>query len=155
MVTTLAILVEPDAIYIQTAGKLSNFPSSPEIGMTMPLTETITGRVLLSMLSDSELREKYESIEKRYPGTLGQNKARINEAIKSCTETGYCYAFEEWHPNIYAISSPVARTIDGLDVCVSCGIPSYRARKEELIDDLAPRLAMIANELRNLSIFRG
>lgn len=153
-VTSLAIFSGADAIYIQTAGKLSNFPTSPEIGMTMPIADTLTGRALLSMLSDLEFAKKLNEIEKTYPGSFNLHEERINQAIESCDEKGYCVAFEEWHPNMYAISSPVARTVDGLDVCISCGIPSYRARKQEILDDLGPRLAMVADELRNISIFR-
>ncbi|MBT5185436.1 MAG: IclR family transcriptional regulator [Kordiimonadaceae bacterium] len=153
-VTSLAIFSGADAIYIQTAGKLSNFPTSPEIGMTMPIVETLTGRALLSMLSEQEFEAKREEIEKTYPGIFDQQSTCINQAIETCNTKGYCVAFEEWHPNIFAISSPIARTADGLDVCISCGIPSYRARKEDIIDDLAPRLAMVANELRNISVFK-
>lgn len=152
-VTSLAVFSGADAIYVQTAGNLSNFPTSPEIGMTMPIAETLTGRALLSMLSDLELEEKLNEMESAYPGSFAQNKERINQAIKSCDENGYCVAFEEWHPNMYAISSPVARSVDGLDVCISCGIPSYRAMKEDIVNNLAPRLAMVASELRNISVF--
>jgi DNA-binding IclR family transcriptional regulator len=121
--------------------------------MTMPVAETATGRSLLSMLSDQERAEKYIEIELAYPGALERCGDRIKRAIESCKERGFCVSFGEWRENIYAISAPVGRTSDGLDVTISCGIPAYRARKEEVENDLAPRLASVAQNLRLFNIF--
>jgi DNA-binding IclR family transcriptional regulator len=150
---SLAVFNGPDTIYIQTAGDISNFPHVPEMGMTMPVARTATGRSLLSMLSQDELALKLREIERRYPRSIEEFADRIDESMESCKLKGYCVSFGEWRKNIYAISSPVGRTSDGLDVTISCGIPAYRARKEEVLNDLAPRLASVAENLRLFNIF--
>lgn len=150
---SLAVFNGPDTVYIQTTGDLSNFPHVPEMGMTMPVAQTATGRSLLSMLSEDELALKIKEIEKRYPGSIEKFSDRIDESMENCKFKGYCVAFGEWRKNIYAISAPVGRTSDGLDVTISCGIPAYRARKEEIENDLAPRLASVAHNLRLFNIF--
>lgn len=150
---SLAVFDGPDTVYIQTAGDITNFPHVPEMGMNMPVAETATGRSLLSMLSEQELADKYVEIEVAYPGSLDRCRERIERAIESCNSRGYCIAFGEWRENIYAMSAPVGRTSDGLCVTISCGIPSYRARKEDVENDLAPRLASVAENLRLFNIF--
>ncbi|PHQ71838.1 MAG: hypothetical protein COB93_02140 [Sneathiella sp.] len=150
---SLAVFNGPEAVYIQTAGDISNFPHVPETGMTIPVPQTATGRSLLSMLSEPELALKYQEIENHFPGSIERFSTRIDAAIMSCRENGYCISFGEWRENIYAISAPVGRTADGLEVTISCGIPSYRARKEEVENDLAPRLASVAENLRLFNIF--
>ncbi|MFC4272574.1 helix-turn-helix domain-containing protein [Sneathiella chungangensis] len=149
----LSVFNGPDAVYIQTAGDISNFPHVPEMGMTIPLADSATGRSLLSMLSEEERAEKFIEIELAYPGALARSGDRIEKGIKSCKERGFCASFGEWRANIYAISAPVGRTSDGLDVTISCGIPAYRARKEEVENDLGPRLASVAQNLRLFNIF--
>ena len=150
---SLAVFNGSHTVYIQTAGDISNFPHVPEVGMTMPVAETATGRALLSMLTEEELADKYLEIEQTYPGMLDRCAEKIARAMESCKKNGFCVAFGEWRPNIYAISAPVGRTTDGLCVTISCGIPAYRARKEEIENDLAPRLASVAENLRLFNIF--
>ncbi|USG62494.1 hypothetical protein NBZ79_05845 [Sneathiella marina] len=151
--TSLAVFNGADTVYIQTAGDTSNFPHVPEMGMTIPLANTATGRSLLSMLSDEQLALKLEEIESQYPGSLEACGTRIEESIKSCKEKGYCISFGEWRENMHAMAAPIGKTSDGLDVTISCGIPAYRARKEEVENDLAPRLASVAENLRLINIF--
>ena len=153
-IASLAVFNGAEAIYIQTAGDTTGFPIVPEIGMTMNLTETTTGRALLSLLSQDALRKKYIEIEEYYPGSYEKKSTRIDSGIASCKQNGYCFAFEEWNENLHAFSAPVGCTSDGLYVALSCGIPSYRARREEITNDLAPRLAVVAKELQRMKVFQ-
>jgi DNA-binding IclR family transcriptional regulator len=150
---SLAVFNGADAVYIQTVGDITNFPHVPEMGMTVPVADSATGRSLLSLLSEKERAEKYLEVESAYPGALKRCKARIDAAIKNCQEHGFCTSYGEWRETIYAMSAPVGRTSDGLEVTLSCGIPTYRAREDEIENDLAPRLAAVAENLRQFNIF--
>ncbi|WP_339716626.1 IclR family transcriptional regulator [uncultured Sneathiella sp.] len=150
---SLAVFNGADAVYVQTVGDITDFPHVPEMGMTVPVAESSTGRSLLSLLSDEERAAKYLEVESIYPDAVERNKERINRAIESCQTKGYCISYGEWRENIYAMSAPVGITNDGLEVTLSCGIPAYRARKEDIEKDLAPRLASVAKNLRLFNIF--
>jgi DNA-binding IclR family transcriptional regulator len=150
---SLAVFNGPDAVYIQTIGDITNFPHVPEMGMTVPVADSATGRSLLSLLSDEERADKYLEVESAYPGALKRCEERIEHAILSCKKHGFCTSYGEWRETIYAMSAPVGRTSDGLVVTISCGIPAYRARREEIESDLAPRLASVAENLRLFNIF--
>lgn len=150
---SLAVFNGGDAVYIQTIGDITNFPHVPEMGMTVPVADSATGRSLLSLLSEEERAEKYLEVESAYPGALERCKEKIDKGIKNCKEHGFCTSYGEWRETIYAMSAPVGRTSDGLVVTLSCGIPAYRARKDEIENDLAPRLAAVAENLRQFNIF--
>ncbi|MDF2366706.1 IclR family transcriptional regulator [Sneathiella sp.] len=150
---SLAVFNGGDAVYIQTIGDITNFPHVPEMGMTVPVADSATGRSLLSLLSDEERAEKYLEVESAYPGAIERCEERINSAIENCHKHGFCTSYGEWRETIYAMSAPVGRTSDGLEVTLSCGIPAYRARREEIENDLAPRLAVAAENLRQFNIF--
>ncbi|TNE33611.1 MAG: IclR family transcriptional regulator [Alphaproteobacteria bacterium] len=152
---SLAVFNGPDAVYIQTIGDITNFPHVPEVGMMVPVADSATGRALLSLLSEEETAEKYIEVEAAYPGALERSKLRIAEAVKDCREQGFCISFGEWRDSIYAMSAPIGRTKDGLYVTLSCGVPAYRVRKEEFKNDLAPRLAKVAKNLKLYNIFEN
>ncbi|MEX1036401.1 MAG: IclR family transcriptional regulator [Sneathiella sp.] len=150
---SLAVFNGADAVYVQTVGDITNFPHVPEMGMTVPVADSATGRALLSLLSEEERAEKYLEVESVYPGAIRRSEERINLAIENCRKHGFCTSYGEWRENIYAMSAPIGRTNDGLEVTISCGIPAYRARREEIENDLAPRLASVAENLRLFNIF--
>lgn len=150
---SLGVFSGAETVFIKTSGALSNFPHVPEIGMTTPVPETSTGRSLLSMLTPVELDEKLDEIHEVYPDSLARHATSISQAIESCQARGFCVAFGDWRENIYGASAPVGRTKDGLCVVLTCGVPSYRSHRDEFENDLGPRLASVAKNLRLLNIF--
>jgi len=152
---SMAVFAGGDSVFIQTVGEPTNYPHVPEMGMTMPLPETSNGRALLSMLSDQELADKYAEIREVYPESLEENQARIDEAILSCKTRGFCISYGDWRENVYGTAAPIGRTADNLCVSLLCGVPAYRARKEELENDLGPRLVSVAQNLRLFNIFQS
>lgn len=151
---SLAIFSGAETMFIKTTGALTNFPHVPEIGMTTPVPETSTGRALLSMLSPDELDQKLSEIKQNYPDALARYATEIGTAIKSCQSRGFCVALGDWRKTIYGASAPVGRTPDGLCVVLSCGVPSFRSNADAFEHDLGPRLASVAENLRQMEIFK-
>ena len=152
---SLGVFTGAETVFIKTTGALSNFPHVPEIGMTTPVPKTSTGRALLSMLSDAELDEKLAEIKQSYPDALARYAPEISDAIENCRTRGFCVALGDWRETIYAASAPVGRTRDGLCVALTCGVPSYRSHRNEIETDLGPRIALVAENLRQLNIFEA
>lgn len=150
---SLAVFSGAETIFVKTTGASNNFPHVPEIGMTTPVPETSTGRALLSMLSDQELDQKMAEVKRVYPKALARHASKIIEAQQSCQTRGFCIALGEWRANIFAASAPVGRTSDGLCVVLTCGVPAYRTSRDELESDLGPRLALMAQTLREMKLF--
>lgn len=150
---SLGVFSGAETVFVKTAGALTNFPHVPEIGMTTPVPETSTGRALLSMLSPDELDKKLAEIKQAYPDALARHATKISAAIESCQTRGFCVALGDWRETIYAASAPVGRTQDGLCVALTCGVPSYRSHRDEIETDLGPRIALVAENLRQLNIF--
>lgn len=151
---SLGVFSGAETMFIKTTGALTNFPHVPEIGMTTPVPKTSTGRALLSMLSTNELDQKLSEIKQTYPEALSRYASEIGTAIKSCQSRGFCVTLGDWRKTIYGVSTPVGRTSDGQCVVLTCGVPSYRSNAEDLEQDLGPRLASVAENLRQMDIFK-
>lgn len=150
---SLSVLAGSDAVFIQTAGTPADFPHIPEIGMTTPVPSASNGRALLAMLSEEERARKLEEVRQVYPHLLKAHAAAVDRAIESCDKRGFCTSFGEWRETVFGASTPISRTKDGLCVSMSCGIPAFRTSRDEIENDLGPRLAAAAENLRLLEIF--
>lgn len=150
---SLSVFAGSDTVFIQTAGTPGDFPHIPEIGMTTPVPSASNGRALLAMLSKEERAQKLEQVRCVYPHLLKAHATAIDKAIESCAERGFCVSFGEWRETVFGASTPVGKTKDGLSVVMSCGIPAFRTSRDEIENDLGPRLAAAAENLRLLDIF--
>ncbi|MEL7444913.1 MAG: IclR family transcriptional regulator [Pseudomonadota bacterium] len=149
---SMSVLAGCDTVFIQTAGTPRDFPHVPEIGMTTPMPTSSPGRALLAMLSDEERAQKFAELRRVYPEHLEAHSKAIEEAIESCNQRGFCISFGDWRRTVFGISSPFARTPDGLCVVMTCGIPAFRTSRDEVENHLAPRLASSVETLRQMDI---
>lgn len=149
---SLSVFSGAETVFIKTSGGLTNYPHVPEIGMTTPLPETSSGRALLALLTPDELDQKLAEIKQAYPEALARHASKISDSIASCQTRGFCVAFGDWRANIFAASAPVGRTKDGICVSLTCGVPSYRSHRDEIETDLGPRIALVAENLRQMNI---
>ena len=150
---SLSVFAGSDTVFIQTAGTPRDFPHVPEIGMTTPVPSASNGRALLAMLSEEERAQKLEEVRRDYPDLLEARSASIERDIQSCRERGFCTSFGEWRETVFGASTPVDRTKDGLCVVMTCGIPAFRTSRDEFDNDIGPRLAAAAENLRLMEIF--
>ncbi len=150
---SLSVFAGPDTVFIQTAGTPGDFPHVPEIGMTTPVPSASNGRALLAMLTPEERAQKLEEVRRVYPHLLKAHAAAIDKAIESCAERGFCTSFGDWRETVFGASTPLGKTKDGLCVVMTCGIPTFRTSRQEIDNDLGPRLAAAAETLRLLEIF--
>ena len=150
---SLSLFSGPDTVFVQTTGDPGNYPHVPEVGMTMPVPASSAGRALLSMLTTREYEDKCAEVSAAYPLAYEQLKPKIAQALDSCHERGFCVAFGDWRPDIYGVSAPVVRTSDGLVVALSCGVPAYRTDRDAFEQNIGPRIAAVAKNLRFIDSF--
>jgi DNA-binding IclR family transcriptional regulator len=151
---TLAVVSGGDFVSVQTAGEARNFPHVPEIGISGPLVASATGRALLSLLSGQEFSDTLALSRLAYPELFGRFASHTVASIERCrSDEGFCVSYGDWRPSIYAASAPLGFTEDGLPVTLTCALPSYRTRREDMEEDVGPRLHQAANTLRQMGLF--
>jgi len=151
---TLAVISGADFVSVQTAGEAQNFPHVPEIGITGPLVASATGRALLSLLSGQEFNDALALSRLTYPELFARYADHTVASIERCrSEDRFCVSYGDWRPSIYAASAPLGRSEDGLAATLTCALPSYRTRREDMEEDVGPRLHQAANTLRQMGLF--
>lgn len=150
---SIAVISGANFVVIQSEGHPSDFPHTPEIGITGPLMAAATGHALLSLLPDETLKDKLAELRDLAPDSFADFAVKTEAGIARCRREGFCAAYGDWRPAIHAASAPIGRTADGLVVTLSCSLPAYRARRDRLEDDIGPRLAAGAEILRSRSTF--
>lgn len=151
---TLAVVSGADFVSVQTAGEAKNFPHVPEIGISGPLVASATGRALLSLLAGQEFNDALALSRENYPELFTRHAEHTVASILRCrSDDGFCVSYGDWRPSIYAASTPLGRTEDGLPVVLTCAMPSFRTRREDMEDDVGPRLVQAASTLRQMGLF--
>ncbi|MCB1395187.1 MAG: IclR family transcriptional regulator [Rhodobacter sp.] len=150
---TLSVISGPEFVTVQSVGEARHHPHVPDIGISGPLVGSATGRALLSLLDGQELSDKLAECRAADPAGYARNAAAMTAAVDRCRRDGFCTAFGEWRPTIFAAAAPVGISPDGLPVALVCAVPSYRTTRDAIDTDLGPRLRDAAETLRHAGDF--
>lgn len=151
---TLSIMSADRFVQVKTVGVKDQYPHTPEIGLNGPLLMSSTGRALLSLLDDAELKEKLQTLQRQNPDEYAEGRKPTSEGIARCRTEGFCVSYGEWRQNIVAAATPLGRTEDGLLVAMACGMPSYRVVEGKFETSIGPRLSNVADALRAKGLFQ-
>ena len=150
---TLAVMSGDRFVQVQTIGDPASFPHIPEPGITGPLHRSASGRALLALLEGQELYDTLADLRLRFPEEFAEHADATVAAIARCQSEGFCTSYGDWRPNIVALATPLGQTEDGLRVALACGLPRFRARTENVENDLGPRMAEAADSIRMTGLF--
>lgn len=151
---TLAVMSGDGFVQVQAVGEPASFPHVPEPGVTGPLHRSASGRALLALLEGQELYDTLAELRRRFPEEFAQHAGLTADAITRCRDEGFCTSYGDWRPSIYALATPLGETEDGLRVALACGLPRFRARRDEMENDLGPRMAEAARSIRMMGLFK-
>ncbi|WP_083742080.1 IclR family transcriptional regulator [Bradyrhizobium mercantei] len=153
---SIGLLDGVNLVYVESARAAEPAAHTPDIGSTIPLPRAAMGRALLSMLSAAELA----AIEARFATDLAAiwdtYRDRVREGVRQSAQRGYCVSYGDWVTEIHAAAVPLFRDPEFGRACfaINCGIPAFRLRSGELEAEIAPRLVLLANSIRN-AVGRG
>lgn len=143
-----------DAVMIQTSSLLHDFPHVPETGMIVPLVPSSIGSSLISMLDDEKMQAKLDMLRNSDPSEFAFHEEECLKRIESCKTRGYCTNYGNWRKAIYSAAAPVGTTRDGLPIVISCGVPAFRGHRDEIENDLGPRIKAAAESLQQMRTFQ-
>lgn len=115
-------------VYVRSASYRGGHIVTP--GCTGGLaTQSVVGQVLLSLQSDSVLKNHIQRSEfwaRRSRVSLTQHEAKVMQSVSKVRETGYLCAFDQLLPGIGVVSCPLPLTANGDPLAITLAGPSDR-----------------------------
>jgi len=129
----LAIMYEQKVLYIDKIESSHYLKLDQPIGRTDPLHCTALGKILLSGLTDHELKVllKSYSLVRLTKNTIADKKVLIN-VIQKVRKEGYAVDLEELSEGIHCISSPIRNHTNKVIAALSISAPAVRLTIEKM-----------------------
>lgn len=136
-----AILVENEIEYVDRYESEMNLRVAINIGTRFPAHCTATGKVMLSALSDEEVKRIYRPGRKLSPSTENSvgTFPQLRLALETVRREGVGRDYEECLIGVHCIAAPIANREQRVVAAVSISGPRERLTMEKM-DDLKPLL---------------
>ncbi len=132
-------------VYVE-ACRSGNLTNLPDIGTSIPIAQSVSGRAFLYACTPQEREAVLNQMKVKEPDMLKKYKAQIDKSLEDIRAKGYCSSSGDLRREVHAVGVPMRRHVDGEIVTFSCGVPAFLLKKDQLEEDLGPRLvAMVRN----------
>jgi IclR family pca regulon transcriptional regulator len=150
--TSLGVLDGTEVLYVDRARSFRRGQSQIDLGLQagsrVPAYCTAMGKLLLSNLPESQLRDALAEIKltKRGPNTIMSKKA-LRAELDQISETGFAVDDEELAAGLFAIAAPIRN--EGRDVVAAVSLAAHSSviALEEMVDALGPHLVSTADRI--------
>ena len=105
--TSMAVVSNLDAIYVESFRPEEDWLFKPEIGTTRPIFLTAIGHSLLYSLPTNHLNYIMAQAKNAYKGKFSIIKAQIEESFFQLKSRGYCTALGTYRPELHAVATPL------------------------------------------------
>lgn len=146
---SLAVMDEGYSVFIARAEAIRIVSTGVKLGGRLPAYCSATGRVLLSGLSEDEIRRHLDSVPMKYltTRTLG-NVDAVTQAVKRAAQDGYAISNEELEIGMSAMAVPVRNRSGEIEAALSVSVFSGRVSLTTLEQTFLPVLLAVAARLQ-------
>lgn len=145
----IAVLSEGSALYVDQVAGGSSLQAHNWVGQHIPLHATSNGKILLSELSDAELRATLGSLA-AYTDTTVTTKKALRSQLDEVRAAGYAVAVDELEVGLTAVAAPIRNAHGDVIASLSLSGPTFRLdepRIEEVLAELLAAAAEISHRL--------
>lgn len=152
----LSILDNREIVYLNNIQALGAFTSNIRVGTRWPAYATVIGQLLLSALSDQEIRSRYENMHEwiKYSPSTSENIEELISKIHHARESEYLISWKNFKPDMIAGAVPIrnfrTKEIEYV-LSVSCPATSYSS-PGEFIEKVIPLVISAANEISKVAL---
>lgn len=122
------------------------------VGTRLHIAPSPLGWALLASLPELERFYLLGNIERKMARDWPSLKRRVGEGISQTLRAGFCTSIGEWEPVLGVIAAPV-NVPDHAPLVIACVGPSNRMGRARTERELGPRLAAMAQSLREEALF--
>jgi DNA-binding IclR family transcriptional regulator len=134
-----------NVVYVESC-RSGNLTTLPDIGTAIPIAQTVMGRAFLYACTPQEREALLNQMKVKEPEMLRKYQTAISKSMEEIRGRGFCVAGGELTREVHAVGVPMRRTVDGEIITFNCAMPTFALKKNQLEDDLGPRLvAMVRN----------
>jgi DNA-binding IclR family transcriptional regulator len=133
-------------VYVESCRSGDGITTLPDIGTSVPISQSVIGRAFLASCTPPEREAVLNQMKVKDPEAHRKFRPPIDKALDDIRSRGFCVSMGELRREVFAVGVPMRRTVDGEIVAFNCGVPGFMAKKNQLEDDIGPRLvAMVRN----------
>lgn len=119
---------------------------SLDVGSRVPLIDSALGRAYLGAIEQRELDQLLETIRLARGSEWPRMASGLMAALDQGAADGFCVSLGSWHREIHSVAVPLIGP-KGEVMALNCGGPSFQFPEARLRDEIAPRLARMAEQI--------
>lgn len=119
----------------------------PELGVSMSLARTASGRAYLLSLPAAERQDHLDDLRRQSAERARWLEQRLQEAGREMEQHGFCRSHGDLTSEIESIAMPLAQAVDGEQWVFALSLPAYSPMVERLESDLGPRLRALVRSV--------
>jgi DNA-binding IclR family transcriptional regulator len=141
----ITVRSETSALYLDQVAGSSAVQSHNWVGQHIPLHATSNGKVLLSELSDDELKKAVRALPRVTDQTV-TSRAKLRAELDQVREAGYAVAVDELEVGLTAAAAPIRSAHGDIIASMSISGPTFRLDEDKL-EKTIPMLVAAATEV--------
>src|SRR3954468_22232190 len=141
----ITVRSETSALYLDQVAGSSAVQSHNWVGQHIPLHATSNGKVLLSELTDAELKRAVPSLPRVTDRTV-TSRSKLKAELGEVREIGYALAVDELELGLTAAAAPIRSAHGDIIASMSISGPTFRLTGDKL-DATIPLLVAAATEV--------
>jgi DNA-binding IclR family transcriptional regulator len=141
----ITVRSETSALYLDQVVGNSAVQSHNWVGQHIPLHATSNGKVLLSELTDAELKDAVRGLPRVTDRTV-TSRPKLKAELAEVRELGYAVAIDELEVGLTAAAAPIRSAHGDIVASMSISGPTYRLNEEKLATAI-PALVAAATEV--------
>ncbi|MBF4768799.1 IclR family transcriptional regulator [Nocardioides agariphilus] len=141
----ITVRSETSALYLDQVAGSSALQSHNWVGQHIPLHATSNGKVLLSELSEAELKAALRELPRFTDATI-TTRPRLREELAKVRAAGYALAIDELELGLTAAAAPIRSAHGDIIASMSISGPTFRLDDDRLAEAV-PMLVAAATEV--------
>ena len=141
----ITVRSETSALYLDQVAGSSAVQSHNWVGQHIPLHATSNGKVLLSELSDTDIKAAVRTLPRVTDKTV-TSRTKLKAELQQVREAGYALAVDELEVGLTAAAAPIRNAHGDIVASMSISGPSFRLTDERLAETV-PMLVNAATEV--------
>lgn len=133
-------------VYLDVVQGQGNMTMRRQIGSYLPMAQSSVGRACLVAMPETEREFLLDHIRQRESEQWPAIRKGLDKAFRDFADYGFCLSIGEWHRDVNSVAVPLLHPQYGL-LTFNCGGPSFQLPREQLMDDIGPRLINMVNNI--------
>lgn len=146
----LGVRDQINMVYVETSRSNTQVaPPYTDIGYSHPIAATSMGRAYLAACGAENRTAILNEIKVKTPEHWAQYRKSIEKSLQDYPRLGFCTSTDFFRANIYGVSVPLRRTIEGELMVFNCAVYAEQFTTADLEQRVGPRLLSLVRTIES------